>query len=247
MNKYPLSFTLPITLKISENLVATLFFSKKNLKELANDKANYLHAKEYDYFKLLKNQKRQTSYLLGRYCAKKALSSHTKDKNLSSWEIKNGIFEQPIIKAPFMNKQIDISIAHSSVFGLALVFSSSYPMGIDLEIIDPIKINPILRYCTADEKKYISTQNDDATLIFLFWTVKEALSKVLRTGLMTSFKLYEVNKIKKYPNYYKSTFRHFPQYICISWQLGKILFSVVLPKNIDIDLSKIINKTYLSI
>jgi len=71
-----------------------------------------LHPKEKEYFEALRFDRRKASYLMGRYCAKKALSYQLQGQKLNTILIKSGVFEQPIVYAP-ENKGVQVSIAHS--------------------------------------------------------------------------------------------------------------------------------------
>ena len=206
---------------------ACIYFDNKNLSSLCKYQ-NYLCEAEQDFFKSLKHQNRQLSYLLGRYCAKQALKGYTHHSNLTDWYIKPGIFNQPIIIHNPTALNLGLSIAHTATYGSALVFPMTHPMAIDLELINPRKQAVIQTYCSLHERK-IPVPADDLTKYFLLWTAKEALAKVLKTGLGTSFKFYEVAQVKDHGKYYESQYVYFSQYKCISWIHEEILISMLKP------------------
>lgn len=63
----------------------------------------------------------------------------------------------------------------------------------------------------------------------LLWTAKEALSKVLRTGLMTPFEIFEISKIEINDNYTMCYYKNFTQYKAISFTVYKYMCSMVYP------------------
>lgn len=188
----------------------------------------YLHTKERNYYNTLKFKKRIRSYLLGRYVAKQAVAVLTGEDDLTNILIESGIFTQPIVVS---NKQnVQVSITHCDDFGAALAFPEAHPLGIDLEKISPNKRDVLERQITEDEKKLISssTFSYEAGLTLL-WTAKEALSKVLKTGLMTPFKVFEISKIEIHDNYAMCYYKNFTQYKVISFTIYKYMCSMVHP------------------
>jgi phosphopantetheinyl transferase (holo-ACP synthase) len=80
-----------------------------------------------------------------------------------------------------------------------------------------------------------------SAMLIVLWTAKEALSKVLKTGMMTPFYVYEINKITAKNKYVISDFKNFAQYKGISFNLGSYVCTIVYPKSTEIYL----NITYL--
>jgi hypothetical protein len=68
------------------------------------------------------------------------------------------------------------------------------------------------------------------------WTIKEALSKVLKTGMMTPMEIYQVNAIDQvlYNGFCVSTFTYFSQYKALSFPWKNTLCSIILPKETNI-------------
>lgn len=189
----------------------------------------YLHFQERQYFNTLIFPKKIRNYLLGRYVAKQAVAYLTGQINLANIMIRSGIFNQPIVTG---NKQnIQVSITHCGNCALALAFPEEYPLGVDLEKIDPGNIEVLEKQMSAIEQKQISflplSRAAGATLI---WTAKEALAKVLKTGLITPLEVFEIEKIERLANnciagYYAL----FPQYKVISFIVNGYSCSIVYP------------------
>jgi phosphopantetheinyl transferase (holo-ACP synthase) len=72
------------------------------------------------------------------------------------------------------------------------------------------------------------------------WTIKEALSKVLLTGLTTSFLIYEISEIIAHQGMYVAKFHNFPQYQVLTFCQNNIILSLVLPKQLQIDQASIL-------
>ncbi|MCE5294804.1 MAG: 4'-phosphopantetheinyl transferase superfamily protein [Chlamydiales bacterium] len=191
---------------------ATLAMIQAPLSRLVEQHNEYLHAEELAVFKDLKYEKRQHSYLLGRYVAKLALKHTFIGQDLGRVFVAPGIFNFPVVYG--LQEKIQISLAHSEHFSAALVFPEAYPMGIDLEIEDAVNGEVIHSHLTKHEKLlYTNELNIDTTrFVFVLWTAKEALGKVLKTGLTTPLNILEIKSIKVVRNGFQCLFTNFPQY-----------------------------------
>jgi 4'-phosphopantetheinyl transferase len=187
----------------------------------------HLHAQERNYYNTLKFEKRIRSYLMGRFVAKQAVAALTGEKKLTNIYIQAGIFTQPIVSS---NQNIQVSITHCDDVGVAIAFPEAHPMGIDLEKIDPNKRDTLQRQITEDEEDRIrSCALCYETGLTLLWTAKEALSKVLKTGLMTPFEVFEISKIELHDNYLMCYYKNFAQYKVIAFTIGSYMCSIVHP------------------
>jgi len=196
---------------------------------------NYLHPKEKEYYDRLNIDNRKKSYLIGRYAAKRAISFFTGENNYESILIQWGIFNQPVV----INKNlhnIQTSITHSGNYGAAVVFPESLPIGIDIEKIDPRKNFLLEKQITSNEGELINSfLYPHDTKLTILWTVKEALSKVIKSGLTATLDIFEVNKIELKQNYVVNYFTHFYQYCAISFELDdRYICSITYPKNVEL-------------
>jgi 4'-phosphopantetheinyl transferase len=211
---------------------AGLCLSKASLGDLETARDSFLHPKEHLHFDTLNYPKRQYSYLLGRYCAKQAVAAYTDQSNLAATHIDNGVFQQPIVSG-LQHSNIDVSISHASAIGAALAFPQAHPMGIDIERIHHSKSKALQTYVTIAERMRFGSEIIGLTLL---WTVKEALSKVLKCGLMVPHELLEVETVTVNADFSTSYFKNFYQYKAFSFLIAECVCSIVYPKKTQLEL-----------
>ncbi len=196
-----------------------------------------LHPKEISYCNSLKFDTRKSSYLLGRVVAKKAISQLVREQAPELIEVDFGVFHFPVVKN-IANNNIQVSISHCDNIGTALAFPEEHPLGIDIEKIDPTKIDAMKSQMTEAEMVLIEKCNlQDPLGCTIIWTMKESLSKIFRTGLTLDCQVLEINSLEQKGSLYESTFRYSIQYKAISACCGNYVCSIVLPKNTTADLS----------
>ncbi|SEW51893.1 4'-phosphopantetheinyl transferase family protein [Chitinophaga arvensicola] len=171
-------------------------------------------------------------YLSGRLAAKLA-ASHFTQVPAAEICIRTGVFGQPLLYCPG-HSNIQVSIAHSGSHAIAVVFPEGHPMGVDIED-------------TRNARLLSPLTPAEATLAadpLLLWTAREALSKVLKTGLTIDLELLAVAAVSFESGFLIVTFAHFPQYKAISWMAGPMACSLVLPLRSEIDLAVLKTLTY---
>jgi 4'-phosphopantetheinyl transferase len=199
------------------------------------DRLRVLHPTEKAHYESLKFGRRKQSYLLGRIAAKTAVSTLLQINDPASFYIGFGVFNFPVVKGLRGNTQV--SISHCDDTGIALAFPEEHPMGLDIEEISDRRLDAIESQLSGEEKKLLQDCGvSPATGFTLAWTIKEALSKVLKTGLTVDFKILEINSIKSSGAAYTSTFRYYDQYKAISCHSGDYACSVILPRKTTADL-----------
>jgi len=230
--------TLMIPIELTQEdrlLTASLCLSRMSLENLiAKEKEeSVLHHKEKEYFETLRFDRRKASYLMGRYCAKKALNHLLKGQKMNSILIRSGVFGQPIVRT---STGIQVSISHSEDLGCALAFDEEYPMAIDLETIDLERSKVINDQLTPPERELLQAQWDKkaGSQYTWIWTVKEALSKVLKTGLTTPMSIYEVCEFAYEDPYIIAKYKNFTQYKTVSFFWKHAVCSITLPKQTKI-------------
>lgn len=195
-----------------------------------------LHSTEKAHYESLKFERRKQSYLLGRIAAKTAVSALLEISNPASFSIGFGIFHFPVVKG--LNENTQVSISHCDDIGIALAFPEEHPLGLDIEKINDQRLEAIKSQLADEEKLLLEGYAlPPITGFTLAWTIKEALSKVLRTGLTADFKILEISSIKGSAQEYTSTFRYYDQYKALSWHSDDYACSVILPRKTSTDLA----------
>lgn len=193
----------------------------------------FLSDDEYNFFTRIKNHTAKNSYLCGRYVAKNALLDLTKTYDPKTFSIGNGIFGQPVVSvAQFSNLQV--SISHSSKYFAALAFFEECPMAIDVEEMNSERNSSAITQMTNYEIYEIIPKIDIINPALLLWTAKEALSKVLRTGLHVDFKVFEVDRIYYQNGNFVGNFKNFSQYKFTSYSNQNLILTTVIPEKTDL-------------
>ena len=210
----------------------TLVIVPESVASQLNESSGFLGPGEREYFSTLKFVRRRQSYLLGRYAAKMAVAHQVGEIDLRAIEILRGVFEQPIVHC-VRSVGWCVSISHADTLAAALAFPAGHPMGIDLEGIDSTRYETILSQLSEKERKWVQAANREDTLQLAtaLWTAKEALSKVLCTGLMSPVQIYNLSEFTRInQGHYEGTFRNFGQYKTMTWFAASHAMSIVLPK-----------------
>lgn len=218
-----------------ETYKASLCFCSFHDAASYKDIQRHLHHNEKKYFDGLTHEKRIKSFLLGRYAAKAAVGHLVNESNLERILIQNGVFNQPVV-AYGNNHNLQISITHCDEFGAAIAFPEVHPIGIDIEYASFRVAKVVEKQLTDKECNLVKSIPYSLDLAYtLMWTSKEALSKILKTGLTVSLNVLEIDKIEKKNNCIISYFTNFIQYYSITFFIDRYVCSIVCPKNTDVD------------
>lgn len=220
----------------TKNYNASFCILNSTLDEL-EENFELLHPEEKIYYRNLIHSKRKLSYLLGRVGAKKAVAELI-GENREPLLIDFGIFEFPVVKSA-VNHNIQLSISHCGNIGIVLAFPEEHPLGIDIEQIQKRNTGTIHSQLTNSELSLLSEVEQHSSIVdMIFWTAKEAISKIFKTGLTAEFKIFEINSVKREGSIYLSTFTNFIQYKAVTFHSGDYICSIVMPKNSLVDLEK---------
>ncbi|WP_158542959.1 4'-phosphopantetheinyl transferase family protein [Phytoactinopolyspora halophila] len=196
-----------------------------------------LSSAERAYCDRLKVRKRALEFTFGRYVAKEAARAAA-DGALAreSFEIRQGLFNQPILVCPD-GRDLEVSIAHSNGVAMALVHPRACPLGIDLEVLDGRTLSTMTEHLTEHESALMDRHpvaSDRSYLPAVIWTAKESLSKVFKSGLLVPFDLFEVQSISTRSEVMTSAFRSFSHYVAASARVGDFVASIAYPKMTDL-------------
>ncbi len=212
----------------STNHTAAFSMVRASLETLKNNLQS-LHPTEIVVSQNHRFDIRKKAYLLGRFASREALSLLIPTEKQSTIFIGTGVFSFPIIEGE--SGGLAVSITHCEDIGMSVVHPQAHPLAIDLEKVDPKQADIIEEHLTLKERRLLQQAGLPKVVGYLTaWTIKESLSKVLRTGLTLDFKLLELESIHRKENYYESTFINFGQYKAISYPIGEYVLSLVMPK-----------------
>jgi 4'-phosphopantetheinyl transferase len=105
-------------------------------------------------------------------------------------------------------------------------------MGVDLERIEEARHETILSQLSPQEISWMeSAAGNRETVATALWTAKEALSKVLTTGLMTPFQVYNLSEFSQIESgMWEGGFQNFAQYKVRVWIGSTHVLSIAMPK-----------------
>jgi 4'-phosphopantetheinyl transferase len=203
-------------------------------ESMAKRASEFLHREELEIFRALKVERRQISYLLGRYTAKSALQKCVgSDFEPTLVPIVSGIFNQPVVHG-VTARPLGVSISHSDRLVCSLAYPEEHPMAIDVEEIDEARTKVMMTQIGQDEaalaQSVCESPDVAATVV---WTAKEALSKALRCGMTCPYELLEICKLEVGDGFYTGRFRNFGQYKFQSWRMAQSVVTIVLPKRTE--------------
>jgi phosphopantetheinyl transferase len=197
---------------------------------------NFLSTHEQEQYEELQFQRRKNSFLQGRISAKVAIDELIGTSNSKNITIEKGVFGFPVVKGVVDN--IQLSISHTAGFGVCIANFEEHPMGIDVEKIDVSRSELLQTYINSEESLLLIASKINVDTGFFLWTIKEALSKILKTGLTLDFKILQIKSTRQIQeNIWESTFTNFSQYKAISIFSHYYALSMVLPLNSTLSFS----------
>jgi 4'-phosphopantetheinyl transferase len=206
------------------------------LSVLLEKQGEYLHPNEQDSLSKLTFPKRQHSYLLGRVAAKKAVNALLPGLDPRQVWIDRGLFEFPIVRCPEAVAPI-VSISHAGDSAFAVATDQAHPMAIDAEEPRLDRCEAIATQLTGAELALLkSTGLSTERAHALIWTMKEAISKVIRTGMMTPFELFELNALSSQEPVWLGLYKNFAQYKTVAFRSAGLVCSLVLPRRSEIQI-----------
>ena len=216
--------------------IAYMCWSSAPLSILDRCKDQFLSLAEMRLVNDLRFDRRRRSFLLGRYCAKESLGALLCRRDFASIDVVPGVFTQPVVLNS--GPRASVSISHTDHRAAALAFDSTHPMGLDIEHVDGDKTGAIEAQLTASEKMIAdSLSQDRIETRFVLWAMKEALAKVLLTGLMTPLSIYELATMAFDHHVWRATFRNFAQYQAVALLVHRHVVAVALPRKTDIKIA----------
>ncbi len=154
----------------------------------------FLSAAEEAVYETLKSKKRRRDWLLGRWTAKRLLRELAadwagRDVPLSSIRIAARPDGSPGVRWDVPDgslPEVSLSISHSHSHAFcAVVAAAGFPLGADIEVIEPRPPGFAADYFTAAERALVERAGDAfrPALETAIWSAKEAAFKAIRSGL----------------------------------------------------------------
>ena len=226
-------FKLRFERELQVYLAALCIYSKSS-KDIFPDMEQVLHPLELAYGSSLIYEKRQHDYFIGRYAAKVAINTFDPSLAMNDVNVGQGVFQQPIVSHPNAS-QIGVSISHSGELAVAVAFEEGHPMGVDIEHVPGLLLDTVLEQLTDFERRLLWSwpwnKRDSAAAL---WASKEALSKVLKTGLTTPLYIFEIEEARFEKGQHGimliCTFRNFFQYQAVVFKWGDYMCSLCYPR-----------------
>ena len=164
--------------------------------------AGALHPDEQIKLAALRTEKRRRDWLLGRWTAKQLIQEVVRQRTgqdlaLAEIEVRNGRRGDPIVNGQLsmvngqpqeteLNSLVTLSISHAHGHAFcAVVERPSWPIGADMEWIEPRSEVFVADYFTAAERELVSQAAGEMrdVLVTAVWSAKEAALKALHLGL----------------------------------------------------------------
>lgn len=142
-----------------------------------------------------------------------------------------GVFGQPILSCDSsLINNLGVSLSYSNNTIGILLFDQRHPMGLDIEL-KTVEDAPFLAdFFTEDELKLIRL-NKDFLSKEMFFSAKESLSKILKTGLTSPLSIYEISNFKVTGTSIFLYFKNFTQYHTEVTHIGDEYRSITFPIN----------------
>lgn len=113
----------------------------------------------------------------GKIASRKAMISAWKDRNLPP----DAALAKTVLGKPYLKDWPDVqfNLSHSGAYGVCAI--SNAPVGVDVEMIRPLRQDVAKRFFTKTEQGYLSAR--PAEEFFRLWTRKESFTKAIGKGL----------------------------------------------------------------
>jgi phosphopantetheinyl transferase len=209
---------------------AVLACSDRPAAGLESIGTHFLHPVERAQLAEQPLRKGREDFLRSRYVVKQALVAYGHPEASTKVYVRHGIFRQPILQAQ-LAEPLGLSISHTHAASACLVFPEEHPMGIDLEkptLVIKQHFEP--EVSEGERKLHRRAYEAEHEFYTRLWTIKEGLSKVLKTGLTVPLRLFEVETLAYAADHTTAYYKHFGQYKAISFWLYGSLCSIVLPR-----------------
>lgn len=144
-----------------------------------------IYIKKYNYSGLNSGERRKAETKNGSELLKRAVFEEY-SINTDELTIEKGEHGKPYFSE---REDIFFNISHSGDYVAAAVWDT--PIGIDIQIVRPVKEGLIRKLCNDTEKSFIEKSEDKDKAFVTLWALKESYIKAIGKGM--SFPMKEVN------------------------------------------------------
>jgi 4'-phosphopantetheinyl transferase len=124
-----------------------------------------------------------------------------------------------------------VTLSHAGNYALALAFPEEHPMGVDIEEVNSRNVKIVEEQVTAAERQLIrELPGSQEAKLMMLWSAKEALSKILKTGLTTPLHVYEIHRASWNGEAFVAEFRHFTQYKALMFEFAGHACALAIPR-----------------
>jgi phosphopantetheinyl transferase len=137
--------------------------------------------------------------------------------------------EHPLIRESHYHG-FQIGISHTGSVAIAVAYPESHPVAVDIERIRPSANRAVSSQLSAYELALLDAL-DLSWGHTLFWSVRESVSKILKTGLMADPLFYQIKDISPSENgVFEMSFTYLFQYKAVCFLVEDYVVSVCFPK-----------------
>lgn len=143
-----------------------------------------VYVQKFDYGSSARGERKKAESANGLSVLDHALQKEFGEE-LSHFTIEKGVHGKPY----FTDSDIMFNISHSGNYAAAAV--SSIPVGVDVQVVRPVKDNIIAKLCRGKELEYIGNSSDKSRAFIRLWALKESYIKATGEGM--TFPMDEIN------------------------------------------------------
>ncbi|MDR1334553.1 MAG: 4'-phosphopantetheinyl transferase superfamily protein [Holosporaceae bacterium] len=192
-----------------------------------NDYAKLLSAEELERIRSIQSEKVKRQYCFGRILTKKALAVLIGEFAFSDVSILNEKSGCPIIIPSGLGYAT--SITHSNEIVASFVFKNCFSFGIDVENLRETALEALASVALAQEPVPRDLKN-----LTIAWTLKESLSKALKSGFRLPFSEFEISSFVQNEDIFSCSYKRYPDFQGIALFDGKNSFAFTYPKKVSV-------------
>lgn len=218
--------------------VVSFIITEKSSEQLMAFSKNMISDYERRVFSSFDNEKRKKSYLMGRISAKSAVGEFENELDPKSVSIENDVFGKPLIVGA---DKYNVSISHTESLGAAAVFDLRFPVCLGVEKFDPRNMEMEKSMLTFREKMMLdfsSFINEQDVILTVLWTAKEALGKLLGTGLKAEKDVLEISEVIENDGCFTCKFSNFSQFKSFSWRSSGYVCTLIYSEEYNIEITE---------